>query len=66
MKRNCGRAAIGVAILPVRSPLSNLEEPEALQNACDLSRLQDRNVAHLRDLDGLRSDELPAPGHPGT
>lgn len=58
MERNGGRTSVGVAILPVGSALSNLDEPEALQNPGDLPRLQDRYVAHLRDLDGLRADEF--------
>jgi len=28
------------------------------QDSGDLTRLEDRDVTHLRDLDGLRSDEL--------
>jgi len=39
--------------------LSNLDESEALENPGDLPRLQDRYVAHLGDLNGLRTDELP-------
>ena len=48
-----------MAILPVGSALSNLDGSEALQNPGDLPRLQDGDVPHLRDLNGLRTDELP-------
>lgn len=50
--------AVRVAVLPMRSAMSNLDEPELLQDPRDLTGLEDGHVAHLRDLDGLRSDEL--------
>jgi hypothetical protein len=38
--------------------LPNLAESESLQNPGDLAGLEDRYVAHLRDLEGLCPDEL--------
>jgi len=58
MEWNSCRTAIRVSVLAVRSALANLGEPEALQDRGDLTRFEDRYVPHLRDLDGLRADEL--------
>ncbi len=49
-----------MSVLAVRAALANLNESETHKNRSDLPRLEDGNVAHeLRDLHGLRSDELP-------
>jgi hypothetical protein len=58
MEWNGCRTAIRVSVLTVRSALANVGEPEALQDRGDLTGFEDRYVAHLRDLDGLRADEL--------
>lgn len=58
MEWNRGRTTIGVPVLSMRSSLADFEEPEPFQDPRDLPRFEDWDVAHLRDLDGLRSDEL--------
>lgn len=59
MKWNCCAPAVGVAILFVRTALTNFNKPETLQYCNNFGRFKDRKVSHLsRDLYPLRSDEL--------
>ena len=59
MKGNCGRPPVWMAVLAVCPSLANEGEPQCLQDLFDLSRLQNRNVAHcLGNLDRLNPDEL--------
>ena len=58
MKRDGGGAAVWMAVLPVRSALADLGKPNRSRFPGDLPWLEDRDVAHLRDLDGLRADKL--------
>ena len=49
-----------MAVLPVRSALANLGEAQTFQDDRDLARLSEQERhPRLRDLDGLRADELP-------
>ena len=44
--------------LRVRAALPHLNKPQTQKPRDDVARLENRRGAHLRDLDGLRADEL--------
>jgi hypothetical protein len=47
-----------MTVLAMRAALSNLGKPETFEDPRNLARFEDRDVTHLRDLDGLRADEF--------
>jgi hypothetical protein len=47
MERDRRSATIQVSILPVRTPLANLDEPESFQESRHLAWLQDWNASQL-------------------
>src|SRR3954452_6719318 len=58
MERHSRSSPIRMSVLTVRPTLPDLGEPEPLENPGDFAGLENRYVAQLRDLDGLRTDEL--------
>ena len=59
MERHCRAATVRVAVLPMRSALPHLLEPEPRQVGRDFTRLQNRNRGHsLRDPNRLKCYEL--------
>lgn len=54
-----GRApAVYMPKLFVRAALTNFLKPQSLQNRNDFARLENGNAGHLRNFDGLNSNEL--------
>ena len=58
MKRHGRRTTVGVAILLVRTALSDFRKAEPEQDCDDFTRFQNRDVAHSCHPNGLGADEL--------
>ncbi len=59
VERHCRDAAIGMAKLLVRAPLTNLGKPESHQDRNHLARLENRDVRHgLGHANGMSPDKL--------
>jgi hypothetical protein len=58
VKRDGCRATVGVAILLVRTTLSDCSKAQTEQDRDDFTRFQNRDVAHSCHPNGLGADEL--------
>jgi hypothetical protein len=58
VKRHRGSSPVRMTVLAMGSALSNLGKPDTFEDPGNLARLENRDVTHLRDLDGLRAHEF--------